>query len=135
MDVKDFEIENIVKQTINDANQIISCKNYIGTFYDKNINIYKLDDNLDIMEINKISSKNIILGIDFNYKYKDILLSVPINENMKIYKILSNKKPEVVCELKGDSSIITNKAKFNPCYENIIVSYEPNTIDFWDINK
>ena len=135
MDVKDFEIENIVKQTIHDANQIISCKNYIGTFCDKNINIYKLDDNLDIMEINNISSKNIILDIDFNYKYKDILLSVPINENMKIYKILSNKKPEVICTLKGDSSIITNKAKFNPYYENIIVSYEPNTIDFWDINK
>ena len=135
MEEKYYEIEKIAKQKICQADQIISCKNYISTLYKKNINIYEMDENLDFRKIGDISSSNTILDFDFNYKYRDILLTVPNHENIKIYKILNNEKPEVICTLNRYDSIIPNNANFNPFYENVIVSYEPNTIDFWDINK
>ena len=77
MEEKYYEIEKIAKQKICQADQIISCKNYISTLYKKNINIYEMDENLDFRKIGDISSSNTILDFDFNYKYRDILLTVP----------------------------------------------------------
>ena len=130
----EITVDIISKQQTIEAEHIINCENYISTSYADSINIYELDDDLNINWISGISTNIQFLDFDFNHKYKDILLTVPESENIKIYKILS-KDPKVICILKQQNSNDFVYAKFNPNFENIVMSYNKKNIDFWDLNK
>ena len=63
-----------------------------------------------------------ITNIDFNSKYKDILLTIPANDYIKLYNISNQNNFEIVSLLNGESTKNAHYSKFNPVYENLIIS-------------
>ena len=130
----DIEIKKIEKQKIG-TKKIINFENYIGTFFKNKIEIFELNDNLDINLKNSFSIGNIIENIEFNSKYKDIILTIPINDYIKLYKNSNQANNEVISILNGKSTKNARYAKFNPTNENLIISSKNKIIDIWDITK
>ena len=125
----------IEKQIIGATKGIINFQNYIGTFFRDKIKIFELNDNLDINLKNSFSTGKVIENIDFNGKYKDILLIIPANDYIKLYNISNQNNFEVISILNGESTKDAHYAKFNPTNENLIISSKDKIIDIWDINK
>lgn len=131
----DIEMSRIEKQKIGRTERIINFENYIGTFFRDMIKIFELNDNLDINLKNSFSTGKPIKNIDFNSKYKDILLTIPANDYIKLYNISNQNNFEVISILNGESTKDAHYAKFNPTNENIIISSKDKIIDIWDITK
>ena len=94
----------IEKQKIGAAKRIINIENYIGTFFRDTISIFELNDNLDINLKNSFSTGKFITNIDFNSKYKDILLTILANDYIKLYNISNPNNFEVISVLNGEST-------------------------------
>ena len=130
-----IEINNIQKKRIAIAKRFINCENYIGLFLGDTINIFELSENLDISPKSSISTGNFIENIDFNHKYKDILLSISSDDYMKLYKITEQNNFEVISTFNGPNSKSAKHAKFNPVNENLIISSKTKIIDIWDVTR
>lgn len=133
--MEDIEMSRIEKQKIGRTERIINFENYIGTFFRYTIKIFELNDNLDINLKNSFSTGKTIKNIDFNSKYKDILLTIPANDYIKLYNISNQNNFEVISILNGESTKDAHYAKFNPTNENLIISSKDKIIDIWDVNK
>ena len=131
----EIEINKVLKQKIEDAKGIACCKNYIGSFFEDSINIFELTENLDIQLKSSLSTEWPITNIDFNYKYKDILLSCSSYDYIKLYNISDQNNFEIISTLHGLNSKGTHYAKFNPTKENLIISSKEKIIDIWDVTK
>ena len=131
----EFEIYKVSKNPTDSAQSIINCQDYIGIFLQNFIEIYELNENLDIKLKHSITDKVNFGTIDFNHKYKDILLSTSPYDYIKLWKIPSINSPEVICTLNGPNSNGCEYAKFNPMDKNLIISSKLNNIDLWDITK
>ena len=131
----EIEINKVLKQKIDDAKGIACCKNYIGSFFEDSINIFELTENLDIQLKSSLSTEWPITNIDFNYKYKDILLSCSSYDYIKLYNISAQNNFEIISTLHGLNSKGTHYAKFNPTKENLIISSKGKIIDIWDVTK
>ena len=130
-----IEMSRIEKQKIGRTKRIINFKNYIGAFFRDTIKIFELNDNLDINLKNSFSTGKVIENMDFNSKYKDILLTIPANDYIKLYNISNQNNFEVISILNGESTKDAHYAKFNPTNENLIISSKDKIIDIWDITK
>lgn len=133
--MEDIEMSRIEKQKIGRTERIIKFENYIGTFFRDTIKIFELNDNLDINLKKSFSTGQVIKNIDFNSKYKDILLTIPANDYIKLYNISNQNNFEVISILNGESTKDSHYAKFNPTNENLIISSKDKIIDIWDITK
>ena len=131
----EIEINKVLKQKIEDAKGIACCKNYIGSFFEDSINIFELTENLDIQLKSSLSTEWPITNIDFNYKYKDILLSCSSYDYIKLYNISDQNNFEIISTLNGLNSKGAHYAKFNPTKENLIISSKGKIIDIWDVTK
>ena len=131
----EFEIYKVSKNPTDSAQSIINCQDYIGIFFQNFIEIYELNENLDIKLKHSITDKVNFGTIDFNHKYKDILLSTSPYDYIKLWKIPGINSPEVICTLNGPNSNGCEYAKFNPMDKNLIISSKLNNIDLWDITK
>ena len=131
----EIEIKKISKQQIGYAKGITCCKNYIGSFFRDTISIFELTEGLDIQQKSSFSTGKPISNIDFNYKYKDILLSIPSYDYIKLYKITDKNNFEIISTLNGLNSKGAQYAKFNPSKENLIISSKEKIIDIWDVTK
>ena len=130
-----IEMIRIEKQKIGSFRRIINFENYIATSFRDLINIFELNDNLDINLKTSFSTGKFITNMDFNSKYKDILLTIPANDYIKLYNISNQNNFEIVSLLNGESTKDANYAKFNPTNENLIISSKDQIIDIWDITK
>ena len=103
----DVEIYKLAKKGLDINNGITNfknCKNYIGSFKDQTINIFELTENFNILLKNSIKTNKYIADIDFNPKYKNILLSIPNFDYMELCKISEQDNYEVISILKGSNS-------------------------------
>ena len=138
MECIDVEIYKLEKKGMNINNGIInfnSCKNYLGTFKDKTINIFELTESLNMHLKNSIDTGINISNIDFNPRYKNILLSIPTFHCLELCKISELNNYEVISILKGANSKGAKYAKFNPVDENKIISSKDDIIDIWDVTR
>ena len=74
--MEEIDMIRIEKQKIGATERIINFENYIGTFFRDTINIFELNENLDINLKNSFTTGKVITNIDFNSKYKNILLTI-----------------------------------------------------------
>ena len=133
----DVEIDKIAKKGMNirGITNFKSCKNYIGSFKDQTINIFELTESFNMFLINSFKTDKYIADIDFNPKYKNILLSIPNYDYLELCKISEQDNYEVISILKGPNSQGSKYAKFNPVDENKIISSKADIIDIWDVTK
>ena len=133
----DVEIDKIAKKGMNirGITNFKSCKNYIGSFKDQTINIFELTERFNMLLINSFKTDKYIADIDFNPKYKNILLSIPNYDYLELCKISEQDNYEVISILKGPNSQGSKYAKFNPVDENKIISSKADIIDIWDVTK
>ena len=119
-----IEMIRIEKQKIGTFRRIINFENYIATSFRDLINIFELNDNLDINLKTSFSTGKFITNMDFNSKYKDILLTIPANDYIKLYNISYQNNFEVISILNGERTKDAHYAKFNPVYENQFFLHE-----------
>ena len=131
----EIDINKISKKKIPVTQSIINSQNYIGTFFKDIIDIYELNENLELKLITSYPTNIKIGNIDFNPKHKEIILSTHPNDYIKLWYIPGNNTLEMKSILKGKNSISPDYAKFNPINENLIISSGSKVIDIWDITK
>ena len=129
-----IKVKKIFTNEEEKAEKLINCDNYIGTLKDNNIFIYELNDDLNINLKTSISCNSHIGDIDFNHKYKNLIISSYVNDYLKLWKISDQGKNEIISTLKT-SSKCCNHVKFNPKFEKILISSSANKIQIWDITK
>ena len=75
--------------------------------------IFELTERFNMLLINSFKTDKYIADIDFNPKYKNILLSIPNYDYLELCKISEQDNYEVISILKGPNSQGSkyNKAK------------------------
>ena len=127
-----FEINIETKPTISKTQKFISCDNYVGAYYENIIKIYEINEDFDLQL--KASSKDTSINdMDFNHSYKNLIISATENY-MKLWKLSSNKNLEEICLLNGQEKFVLF-SKFNPKFDNILISSGFMNIELWDITK
>ena len=82
-----IKVKKIFTNEEEKSEKLINCDNYIGTLKDNNIFIYELNDDLNINLKTSISCNSHIGDIDFNHKYKNLIISSYVNDYLKLWKI------------------------------------------------
>ena len=132
MEKNPIELLNLGRIEI--GKKFVNCENYIGTFYTNTLKIYEFNQNYDMTLINSFSTDTFIKDIDFNNKYKNIILTCCLNDHIKLYKISNQDNNEIISILEGNSTYL-EQARFNPVFENLVVSSDGKIIELWDITK
>ena len=128
------QIELLDLGNIEIGEKFINCENYVGTFYTNNLKIYEFNENYNMTLTNYFTTDTFIKDIDFNKKYKNIILTCCSDDNIKLYKISNQNNNEIISILEGNY-IRQAQARFNPVFENLVISSDGKIIELWDITK